>query len=92
MQRSEGLLIYKSRSENLVSAVDIVARNGLEWVKVSTITERRMIFDLAKSGWVEGDTSDDEDDFDSDGLLKVVGSLVQVAKSVRMKYRNPTVR
>ena len=78
--------------QHLVSTVDIIARNDLEWVKVSTITERRMIFDLAKSGWVEGDTSDEEADFESDGLLKIVASLVKVAKSVRVRYRNPKIR
>jgi hypothetical protein len=74
------------------SAVDIVARNELEWVKVSTITERRVLFDLAKSGWVDGDTSDDEVYSDSDGLLKVAVNLVKVAKTVRVRYRNPAVR
>ena len=73
--------------------IDIVSRNGLEWVKVSTITERRIVFDLAKSGWVEGDSSDDDDeDYESDGILKLAFNLTKLAKSVRARYRNPTVR
>ena len=51
-----------------------------------------MLFDLAKSGWVEGDTSDDDDDFESEGLLKIAANLTKVAKSVRVKYRHPIVR
>ncbi|CAL5870719.1 uncharacterized protein PFLUO_LOCUS4959 [Penicillium psychrofluorescens] len=39
--------------------VDIVADDGEEWVKVSTISESRLLFEMAKKGW-ERD-SDDED-------------------------------
>jgi hypothetical protein len=53
-----------------------------------------MVFDLAKSGWVEGDSSDDDDNAlsSSEGLLKVAEDLIKVAKSVRVRYRNPTIR
>jgi hypothetical protein len=51
-----------------------------------------MLFDLAKSGWIEGDSSDDEDDFESDGILRTAFNLTKLAKSVRVRYRNPTVR
>jgi hypothetical protein len=34
--------------------VDIVADNGEEWVKVSTITPTRLLFELAKLGWEAG--------------------------------------
>lgn len=42
--------------------VDIVADDGEAWVKVSTISESRLLFDMAKKGWER----DSEDDF-SDG-------------------------
>ncbi|KAF4283485.1 hypothetical protein KXW98_000786 [Aspergillus fumigatus] len=58
--------------------VDIVADDGEEWVKVSTISETRLLFEMAKKGW-EADSEDggdaetrtvlrnyDNDDFDSD--------------------------
>lgn len=51
-----------------------------------------MLFDLAKSGWIEGDTSDEDADFESDGLLRIAMNLSKVTKSVRVKYRNPKVR
>ncbi|KAL8843248.1 MAG: hypothetical protein Q9176_002201 [Flavoplaca citrina] len=47
--------------------VDIVAEDGQQWIKVSTITETRLLFDLAKMGW-EGADSDSGTDGE-DGLL-----------------------
>lgn len=42
--------------------VDIVARGGAEWVKVSTISESRLLFEMAKKGWER----DSEDEYTSD--------------------------
>ncbi|KAJ5356168.1 hypothetical protein N7517_010777 [Penicillium concentricum] len=39
--------------------VDIVADDGAEWVKVSTLSESRLLFEMAKKGW-EGDSDEDE--------------------------------
>ncbi|KAJ5177825.1 Protein of unknown function DUF1308 [Penicillium coprophilum] len=44
--------------------VDIVADDGEEWVKVSTISENRLLFEMAKKGW-EADS--DEDEWSDDG-------------------------
>ena len=41
--------------------VDVVAEGGKQWIKVSTVTESRLLFELAKAGW-EGDS----EAFDSD--------------------------
>lgn len=38
--------------------VDIVADDGEEWVKVSTMSESRLLFEMAKKGW-ERDSEDD---------------------------------
>lgn len=38
--------------------VDIVADDGEEWVKVSTISESRLLFEMAKKGW-ERDSEDE---------------------------------
>jgi hypothetical protein len=48
--------------------VDIVAQSGEEWIKVSTITETRLLFDLAKSGW-EGADSSSNSDGEEDGIV-----------------------
>lgn len=38
--------------------VDIVADDGEEWVKVSTISETRLLFEMAKKGWERDDDTD----------------------------------
>ncbi|KAK2744384.1 hypothetical protein FQN57_004279 [Myotisia sp. PD_48] len=45
--------------------VDIVADNGEEWVKVSTVTPSRLLFELAEQGW-EVDWSSDSEGQDED--------------------------
>ncbi|KAF2706089.1 hypothetical protein K504DRAFT_439634 [Pleomassaria siparia CBS 279.74] len=42
--------------------VDIVCADGMEWVRVSTTSEKRLLFDLAKLGWQNGSDSDDDED------------------------------
>lgn len=42
--------------------MDIVARNGEEWIKVSTITESRLVFEIAKAQWEAADSSSSEDE------------------------------
>lgn len=50
--------------------VDIVSDNGAEWIKVSTITETRLLFELAKQGWEQASSSaSDDDDCDSSSSL-----------------------
>ncbi|KAJ5121497.1 uncharacterized protein N7515_009458 [Penicillium bovifimosum] len=44
--------------------VDIVADDGEEWVKVSTISESRLLFEMAKKGW---ECDSDEEDWSDDG-------------------------
>lgn len=44
--------------------VDIVTDNGEEWVKVSTITRNRLVFELAKLGWEAGMGSGSEGEED----------------------------
>ncbi|KAJ0425478.1 hypothetical protein BJY00DRAFT_181035 [Aspergillus carlsbadensis] len=39
--------------------VDIVADDGEEWVKVSTISKTRLLFEMAKKGW-EADSEDED--------------------------------
>lgn len=90
-----------SAQKNIKSVeVDIVAGEDLEWVKVSTITAKRMIYDLAKAGWAEDDSTDDEDDDavrldtedEPEGLLKQAKLLVEASKLARTKYRHPSIR
>ncbi|MCJ1329447.1 hypothetical protein MMC10_006127 [Thelotrema lepadinum] len=41
--------------------VDIVANDGLEWVKVSTLSERSLLHELARAGWERESESEDEE-------------------------------
>ncbi|KAF2429804.1 hypothetical protein EJ08DRAFT_268477 [Tothia fuscella] len=64
--------IAKSRSAISVihspsyPAVDIVAQNGLQWIKVSTMAEKRLLMDMAKQGWDWQGASDSDSDGDKD--------------------------
>ena len=47
----------KRAAQKRCALVDIVARNGEEWIKVSTITEGRLVFEIAKAQWEAADSS-----------------------------------
>ncbi|KAL2830001.1 hypothetical protein BDW59DRAFT_29322 [Aspergillus cavernicola] len=48
----------KNKDKRKSVFVDIVADDGEEWVKVSTISETRLLFEMAKKGW-EADSEDE---------------------------------
>lgn len=56
--------------------VDIVAQGGFQWVKVSTITETRLLFDLAKAGWEAADSSDSDasGEYEDDAIVNSASS------------------
>ncbi|PGH05340.1 hypothetical protein AJ79_06809 [Helicocarpus griseus UAMH5409] len=104
---------HKAVEENLKKAglqkrsvlVDIVADNGEEWVKVSTVTPSRLLFELAKRGWEMGydsasdeeetirlqndDSDDDEDEIE---LVKLATDMKKAAALVRVRYKHPRIR
>lgn len=79
----------KAPKSKAAALVDIVSCDGLEWTKVSTISEKRLLFDLAKLGWQnDGFSDDDEDDadhqntsIDSDDEVPLVKSAKDLAKA-----------
>ncbi|KAI1624880.1 hypothetical protein EDD37DRAFT_563010 [Exophiala viscosa] len=82
--------------------VDIVAENGLEWIKVSTMTEKRLLFEMAKEGWEaygdysESGESDNSEDTPSRQagkleLVRVAEDLREASKRVRIRFRRPHV-
>ena len=86
--------------------VDITSDGGLLWTKVSIVTQKRLLFDIAKEGWeaYNNDTSS-ENGSDDDGhtssesghpgmleIVKVAHQLTEAAQSVRISYRHPSVR
>lgn len=83
--------------------VDIVADHGDEWVKVSTITPTRLLFELAKQGWEldsedEGDEEEyrlqnyDSDDDDVIELVKLAADMKKAAAQTRVRYKHPRIR
>ncbi|KAL4975413.1 hypothetical protein BDW66DRAFT_152055 [Aspergillus desertorum] len=99
----------KGKDKNKRSVfVDIVADDGEEWVKVSTISETRLLLEMAEKGWEGGSDVDSdgeertvlhnhdcEDDSDDDGeieLLKLAEDMRKAADLVQANYRRPTLR
>lgn len=86
--------------------VDVVAENGLEWIKVSTMTEKRLLFEMAKEGWeLYADSSDDdsEDEITKSNevaerrtvqldLVRVAEELKAAAKGYRVQFQHPRIR
>ncbi|KAJ4982829.1 hypothetical protein SVAN01_11677 [Stagonosporopsis vannaccii] len=83
--------------------VDIVADEGREWIRVSTVSEKRIIFDLAKLGWVNDSDSDDdmdagpsnwedEDDEDQVDVVRNARELARAARANPVQGRPPQVR
>jgi hypothetical protein len=82
---------------------DIVADEGGEWLRVSTLSEKRLLFDLAKLGWMNDSDSDDdmpdarpsseEDDDDEDqvDIVKSARELARAAKANPIRGRPPKV-
>ena len=62
-KRSEGIIALRKRAYWAFKKakgdpwkysvyVDLISKDGSEWTKISTMTERRCIMELAKAGWV----------------------------------------
>jgi len=82
--------------------VDVVADDGAEWIKVSTVTERRLLWDLARQGWNPDDDSSDSEDAssrqDSDsgsdsevGIVRMAQALYTASQHIRVRYKHPRV-
>ncbi|KAL4948611.1 hypothetical protein BDW69DRAFT_198759 [Aspergillus filifer] len=61
VQGDKGKDSNKGKGKRKSVFVDIVADDGEEWVKVSTISETRLLFEMAKKGWEGGSESEDEE-------------------------------
>lgn len=81
------------------ASVDIVAESGVEWIKISSTTQKRLLFELAGQGWPsssEGsdreDVDEDNDDEDKISLVRMAESMVRASKATRCHYRHPRIR
>ena len=83
------------------SSIDIVCEHGLRWIKVSLVSEKRLLFELAENGWNVSDESTDEEigkkgsiPNDKSTLLSIERTaelLVNEAKKVRLRYKHPEI-
>ena len=82
---------------------DIVADEGSQWLRVSTLSEKRLLFDLAKLGWMNDSDSDedmpdarpssedDDDDEDQVDIVRSARELARAAKANPIRGRPPKV-
>jgi hypothetical protein len=87
----KGLTSAKGSQQKGKSAalVDIVAEEGTKWIRVSTVSEKRILFDLAKLGWMNDSDSEDEDmpparpedDNDDEDQIDVVRNARELARA-----------
>ncbi|KAF6231459.1 hypothetical protein HO173_010211 [Letharia columbiana] len=94
----------KKAAEKRCALVDIVAHDGEEWIKVSTITGNRLSMEIAKAKWEAADSSSedeeqengnstsDEDDVDRIELMKVAYDLLRASQAHRIHYKHPRIR
>lgn len=101
IKRTQGLLALQRRfswkAGEIGPTLDAVVENGVEWLKVLAMTERKLVLQMAQEGWHPDDSSDDESD-DSDGddsgiqIIKIAKQLVKAARSNRCNTRIPRIR
>ncbi|RYO75337.1 hypothetical protein DL764_010507 [Monosporascus ibericus] len=101
IKRCHGLAALRRQfplgDKRLSTAVDAVVENGAEWLKVSVITERKLIREMAEDGWHPDDSDDDSSDSDDDGegtavsIARVAALLVKAARLNRCRSRPPRV-
>lgn len=80
------------------SLVDLITDSGSTWVKISTITNKRLLYDLAKEALFCGDSEDDDegpgytidDDLDIP-LIKQIKELGYAARNYRIRTVQPVV-
>ena len=95
----------KGSKDRIGVLVDVVACDGQEWIKVSTISVERLLFQIAKEGWAGyADALDSESDAevlstqsrsgeDDHGIeiVKLAKEIERVAQSIRVHYQHPRV-
>ncbi|KAI9049043.1 hypothetical protein LZ554_006891 [Drepanopeziza brunnea f. sp. 'monogermtubi'] len=75
---------------------DIISEDGLSWTMVSSVTEKKIIWDLAKAGWVDS-SGESEDDFElleddkPEGLLRQVEALLKASRATVVHGRHPKI-
>lgn len=102
IKRTHGLLSFRRRfggkGDKLGPTIDAVIQNGTEWIKVSIVTEKKLLYQMAQEGWHPEDFSEDDDSEDSDdedsgiAIIKTTKQLVRAARLNRCNTRTPHIR
>lgn len=99
IKRAHGLLAFRRRfsdkASKLGQMVDAVVRNGTEWIKVSIVTEKKLVYQMAQEGWHPDDSEDSDSSDDENtgiGIVKITTQLVKAARSNRCNTRIPRLR
>jgi hypothetical protein len=81
--------------------VDALGDHGLSWLKISLVSNHRLIMEVAKQGWDSGgsdsdeeggDFPDDQSDIDRDvPLVKTAKDLSAAAQVTRVRTKHPVV-
>lgn len=80
------------------ASVEIVADGGAEWIKISSMSQKRLLFELAAQGWPsssedgERDNDKEVDDKDKSSLVRMAEGLIRASKATRYRYRHPRIR
>ncbi|KAI0889744.1 uncharacterized protein GGS22DRAFT_3512 [Annulohypoxylon maeteangense] len=86
----------QSQSRSGTFIIDVIADGGHSWSKVSSMTNKRVLFDLAKEAIYYGDSDDDEDtepaiqDYSDIPLVKLARNLADTAKGHRIQTKSPS--
>ncbi|KAF2239051.1 hypothetical protein EV356DRAFT_528931 [Viridothelium virens] len=95
---------YTSKEKIANSAlIDVIAEDGAKWIKVSTITPKRLMYEMAERGLGSEDLLEMqnenmnfldaiEDEEDKLSIIRVAEDLIKAAHATRVKYKHPRVQ
>ncbi|KAI9667383.1 MAG: hypothetical protein M1821_000198 [Bathelium mastoideum] len=82
--------------------VDVVAEEGARWIKVSTVTAKRLMYEMAEKGLGSDDLLEMQDenelffdnfieDDDKLSIIRIAEDLKKASLATRVKYKHPRV-
>ena len=96
---------YTSKEKIASSVVvDVIAEDGAKWIKISTLTPKRLMYEMAEKGlgsedllemqnegldFLDNSYSDDDDKL---SIIKLAEDLMKAALATRIKYKHPKVQ
>ncbi|KAI0470207.1 hypothetical protein F4859DRAFT_486037 [Xylaria cf. heliscus] len=93
---SQGGSEPKRNQNGRSTRIDVICDGGLTWYKVSTITNKRLLFDMAKEAVYCGDSDESEStngasqDFSDIPLVKLARTLKRIAEGHQIRNTSPT--